>query len=142
MLAILPINPRSSSPTLHVFRVSLRRSTLRGLVFAPLRFLDDHLCHSLPAEGFASHEALALDTGQGVEGRGEGEQDGGGDQAGRFLDDTEPLDQAHAEVDGGAEVVGGESPHEGVKGRRRRTDSEKQGDLDEDDEERAYAVDS
>lgn len=107
-----------------------------------LASLDNHLCHSLPTKGFASNKALSFDTGQGVECRGNGEQDCGRDQAGRFVDDAEPLDQAHDEVDGCAEVVRGESPHKGIKGRGCRADAQQQGDLDEDDEERAQPVNS
>lgn len=91
---------------------------------SPLQvYLDDHLCNSLPTEGLASHEALALDTRYSVERRGDSQQARGRDQARCFVDETEPLDNGHDEVDEGACVVGSEPPHKCIKGRRRRADA-------------------
>jgi len=58
------------------------------------------------------------------------------------VNDAKPLDDAHGEVDTGTHVICCESTHEGIEFRRRRTDTEKEWNFDEDDEEGAREAES
>ena len=48
---------------------------------------------------------------------------------------AQPLYQAHDTIDGGSHVIGREAPDEGIELGGGRTDSQEEGDLDEDEDE-------
>lgn len=105
---------------IHLSPIPSLRSTLSPSLplssrTVPPRTLDDHLSHSLPTQRLAAHEALSLDSGDGIERSSDREEDRRGNQARRGVDETEPLDDGHGQVDAGAHVVGGEAAHEGVE---------------------------
>ncbi len=58
------------------------------------------------------------------------------------MNNTEPLDEAHGQVDARARVVRRESAHEGIELGRCRADAKEERDFDEDNEERARTAES
>jgi hypothetical protein len=127
---------RSSS---HLARPSTSPASSLFIPLSPTS-LDDHLSNTLPAECFATHEALSFHTGQSIESSSNGEEYRRGNKTRSLLDETEPLDDRHDEVDSSAHIVCRESPHEGVKLRRCRADAHEEWYFNEDNEERARAV--
>jgi hypothetical protein len=88
-------------------------------------------------QSLASHESLALDSSQCVEGGCDKQNDGSNDKAGCLDGDRDPLDDTHGQVDGGAHVIGLESADECIKRGRRRADAQEERDFDKEDDERA-----
>jgi hypothetical protein len=101
-----------------------------------LPHLYDHLSNTMPSESLATHESLSLNTCQCIERCRDCQENRCSNQTRRRRDDdTEPLHNSHDQVDQRSHVIRGEPLHEGIKLRRGRADSEKQWDLDEDDDE-------
>jgi len=48
------------------------------------------------------------------------------------MDNAQPLDDTHSQVNPGTHVIGSEAAHEGVELGGRRADAQEQGDFDED----------
>lgn len=102
--------------------------------------LYDHLRHALATERLGTDKGLSLDTRQQVA-RCRGRQhDGLGDQGRRAGDDAEPLDEGHDAVRGGAHVIGRDFADIAIEGAGCRTDAQKEGDLDENDDESGCPV--
>jgi hypothetical protein len=99
--------------------------------------LDNHLSDTVATQSLASHESLALDSSQCVEGGCDKQNDGSNDKAGCLDGDRDPLDDTHGQVDGGAHVIGLESADECIKRGRRRADAQEERDFDKEDDERA-----
>lgn len=98
--------------------------------------LHNHLRDTLATKSFAADESLALDAGKEVADGGQGQEDTGGDQAGGVDDGAEELDDGHDGVGAGAHVVGRDLADEAIERGRGRADSEQQGDLNEEDDQR------
>lgn len=111
-----------------------RGGTIVGL------FLDDHLCHSLPTQSLTPHESLALKACQEVAGSCKKENDSGGNQAGRGVDETGPLNHTHHSINNGTRVISVEATDEFVEGWRSGTYAEEQRDLNEDEREARASV--
>lgn len=97
--------------------------------------LYDHLCNTLTSERLASLECLSFDTREEVEAGREKQENRCGNQTGDLDRNTDPLNDTHHSVDGGAHVIGLESTDEGIERRRSWADTEKKRNLDEDDQE-------
>jgi hypothetical protein len=99
-------------------------------------FSNNHLCNALPTKSFASYELLVFQPRQCVKGGRDQQHHRSGDQtaASAVNDQTEPLHQAHDTIYASSHVVGGEATDEGVETGRGWADSEKKGNLDEDED--------
>jgi hypothetical protein len=93
---------------------------------------NNHLRHPLPTQRLTAHKLLLLQPRERVEHRRNQQHHRRHNQTAAAAEYAEPLDQAHAAVDGGPHVVGGEAADEGVKGGGGGADAQKEGDLDED----------
>ena len=102
--------------------------------------LDNHLSNTVTTQSLASNESLALDASQCIEAGCDEQDDGSDDKTGCLHGNRNPLDDTHGKVDGGAHVIGLESADERVKGGRCRADAQKEGNLDEEDNEGADTV--
>lgn len=105
-----------------------------------LAHLYDHLSDTLATEGLAADKGLALDAREEVAEAGERQHHRRGDEAGRAGEQRQPLGQGHGAVRGGAHVVGRDAADGGIEGARGRADSQQQGHLNEEDDERRDAV--
>lgn len=97
--------------------------------------LHNHLRDTLATQGLAANKFLLCDGGKAIEYSRDQEEHGGGDQARRSADKTDPLDSAEDHVDGGAHGVGGEAADELIELGGGRADSEEEGNLYEEDHE-------
>lgn len=91
--------------------------------------LYDHLRNSLSAQSLASLEGLALESSEPIKDGGEQQNYGCSNQARSPCPDADPLDNAHGEIKGSAEVVCLELADEGIELGGGRADAEKQRDL-------------
>ncbi|KAA8911444.1 hypothetical protein TRICI_003806 [Trichomonascus ciferrii] len=99
-------------------------------------------CDTGTAEGGAAGEFLSFECGEAVADGGESEDNCGG-QEGRDVDDAgEILDDRHDEVDTRARQVLVEHAHEVSEPVSQRTDPQQERDLNEDNQEAAYAKQS
>lgn len=110
----------SRRPCLSSFSISRRTS-------------NNHLRNTLPAQCFAAHKPLSLESSDSVAQRRQHQYDGGGDQACRVNNQAEPLNKAHNTIDASAHVICRKSPDELVECAGRRADTEEKGYFNEDE---------
>jgi hypothetical protein len=116
------------------------RLTSRPHVSTCSSALDDHLRDALSTQRLAALERLALETGKCVEHGREQQNYSSGDQTGDPRGNASPLYCAHDGVEAGAQEIGLEFADESIELGRRRTDSEEQRNLEEQDHGRVYSV--
>ena len=102
--------------------------------------LYDHLRDTLSAERLAALERLALETSKRVEDGRKQQKECRDDQASHHGQQTEPLHNAHDQVDGSTHVVCLESANEAVEFGRRGTDAEEERYLDEYNDKGEYSA--
>lgn len=93
--------------------------------------LHNHLSDAVSTKGLAANKGLASDSGQEVEDSRDGEYDGGGNQAGVAVEDTEEENDGHDSVRSGARIVCRDDTDGGIELAGGGADTEEQGNLDE-----------
>lgn len=77
--------------------------------------LHNHLCNSLSTQRLTTHKLILPQSRNGIEYRRDEEKHRRGDQAGRILDDGQPLYYAHDQVHCSAGVIRRELADKSVK---------------------------
>lgn len=104
------------------------------------QFLDNHLRNTRSSKRLARRETLSLQSSQRIECRRNEQEDGRGDQTADINNKTEPLYDAHDQIDGGAHIVGLESADELIELGRGWAYPEQKGNFDEEEDERGNTI--
>ena len=137
-------NMQSNMHTAKTRQQQQKKKKKRILVFQspPMRTSDNHLSNSLTTQRLTTHEVLVLQGGQRIKYGRDQEEDGRNDQRTPPIDQTEPLQHAHDDVDDGPHRGRGESTDKRVELFRRWAYPQQEGYFNKDDDDRGYSAGS